>query len=72
MYSRAGLYYELHEDYEHALECYSRCKDHRRVSEMLIRNAEQHPGVGHYYEMEKYYYAIRKRRSACRHRSCAV
>ena len=60
VYSRAGLYYELHEDYEHALECYSRCKDHRRVSEMLIRNAEQHPGVGHYYEMEKYYYAIPK------------
>ena len=60
MYSRAGLYYELHEDYEHALECYSRCKDHHRVSEMLIRNAEQHPGVGHYYEMEKYYYAIPK------------
>ena len=44
VYSRAGLYYELHEDYEHALECYSRCKDHRRVLEMLIRNAEQHPG----------------------------
>ena len=60
VYSRAGLYYELHEDYEHALECYSRCKDHHRVSEMLIRNAEQHPGVGHYYEMEKYYYAIPK------------
>ena len=36
---------EEHYDYEHALECYSRCKDHRRVSEMLIRNAEQHPGA---------------------------
>ena len=72
VYSRAGLYYELHEDYEHSLECYSRCKDHRRVSEMLIRNAEQHPGVGITMRWKSITMLSRKRRSSARHRSCAV
>lgn len=58
IYSRAALYYELQEEYGKALDCYSRCGEHRKVTELLIKNAEQHPGAGHYYDMEQYYYAM--------------
>ena len=44
--SRGGLYYELKEDYAHALECYTSGGDHSKVSELLVRNAELHPGMG--------------------------
>lgn len=56
--SRGGLYYELKEDYAHALECYTGGGDHSKVSELLVRNAELHPGMGHYAEMEKYYRSL--------------
>ena len=56
--SRGGLYYELKEDYPHALECYRQADDHSKVSEILVRNAELHPGMGHYSEMEKYYRSL--------------
>ena len=55
LFSRGGLYYELKEDYAHALECYTMGGDHSKVSDLLVRNAELHPGMGHYSEMEKYY-----------------
>lgn len=55
LYARGGLYYELHENYARALECYTAGDDHSKVSELLIRNAELHPGMGHYDEMERYY-----------------
>ena len=55
LFSRGALYYELREDYVHALDCYTKGGDHAKVSELLIRNAELHPGMGHYGEMEKYY-----------------
>lgn len=58
IYRRAGHYYELRDEYDHALACYQRCKDHRRVSELLVKNGRQHPGTAHYYEMEQYYYAL--------------
>ena len=58
LFSRGGLYYELREDYSHALDCYSKGGDHSKVSELLIHNAELHPGMGHYSEMEKYYRAL--------------
>ena len=56
--NRGGLYYELKEDYSHALECYTMGGDHSKVSELLVRNAELHPGMGHYSEMEKYYRSL--------------
>lgn len=56
--SRGGLYYELKEDYAHALECYTSGGDHSKVSELLVRNADLHPGMGHYAEMEKYYRSL--------------
>ena len=58
LFSRGGLYYELKEDYAHALECYTSGGDHAKISELLIRNAELHPGMGHYAEMEQYYRAL--------------
>ena len=58
IFSRAALYYELKEDYARALECYTKSGDHTKVSELLIRNAELHPGMGHYSEMEKYYRSL--------------
>lgn len=58
VFSRGALYYELKEDYVHALECYTKSGDHAKISELLIRNSEQHPGMGHYSEMEKYYRAL--------------
>ena len=56
--SRGGLYYELKEDFSSALDCYTRGGDHAKVSELLVRNAELHPGMGHYAEMEKYYRSL--------------
>lgn len=58
LFNRVGLYYELKEDYAHALECYKKGGDHSKVSELLVRNAELHPGMGHYAEMEKYYRSL--------------
>ena len=58
LFSRGGLYYELKEDYPRALDCYTTGGDHSKVSELLIRNAELHPGMGHYSEMEKYYRSL--------------
>ena len=58
LFSRGGLYYELKEDYARALECYTSGGDHSKVSELLVRNAELHPGMGHYAEMEKYYRSL--------------
>lgn len=58
IFSRGGLYYKLKEDYPHALDCYSKSGDHSKVSELLTRNAELHPGMGHYSEMEPYYRSL--------------
>lgn len=58
LYSRAGLYYQLQEDYTSALACYSRCGDYQKVSELLVRNSELHPGLAHFDEMEPYYRAL--------------
>ena len=58
IFGRAALYYELKEDYAHALDCYTKSGDHTKVSELLARNAELHPGMGHYSEMEKYYRSL--------------
>jgi LuxR family maltose regulon positive regulatory protein len=58
VYSRAALYYELRGDYESALGCYSRTGRTDRVSALLIKNAGLHPGVGHYREMQDYYFAL--------------
>jgi LuxR family maltose regulon positive regulatory protein len=58
VYSRAALYYELHGEYEHSLDFYSRAGESDRISSLLIKNAELHPGIGHYREMQDYYFAL--------------
>ena len=58
IFGRGGLYYELKEDYAHALACYTKGGDHSKVSDLLVRNAELHPGMGHYSEMEHYYRSL--------------
>ena len=58
LFIRGGLYYELKEGFSSALDCYTRGGDHAKVSELLIRNAELHPGMGHYAEMEQFYRAL--------------
>ena len=61
VFRRGGLYYELRDDYPNALECYVRGDDHAKVSELLIRNAGLHPGMGHYLEMARYYRSLPER-----------
>lgn len=58
IYHRAGLYYELHEDYSHSLDCFSKSGDHYKVSYLLVKNAQKHPGEANFYELEKYYNAL--------------
>ena len=47
LFGRGGLYFELKQDYAHALECYIESGDSAKMSELLIRNAERHPGMGY-------------------------
>ena len=61
VFCRGGLYYELRDDYPHALECYVRGGSHAKVSELLIRNAGLHPSMGHYLEMARYYRSLPER-----------
>lgn len=58
LYSRAALYYQLHDELDKALDYYSLAGESSKVSELLVKNAEQHPGMGHYREMEQYYYEL--------------
>lgn len=58
LYSRAALYYELHDELGKALDCYSLAGEQSKVSALLVKNAEQHPGIGHYREMQHYYFAL--------------
>ncbi|WP_293009402.1 MULTISPECIES: LuxR C-terminal-related transcriptional regulator [unclassified Oscillibacter] len=58
LYSRAALYYELHDELDRALECYSLAGEQSKVSALLVKNAEQHPGIGYYHELQNYYFAL--------------
>lgn len=58
IYSRGGLYFELKEDYSRALGCYSKGANKSKISELLIKSAYLHPGMGHYEEMQDYYLSL--------------
>lgn len=58
IYSRAALYYELHDELDRALEFYSLAGEQSKVSALLVKNAEQHPGIGYYHELQDYYFAL--------------
>lgn len=60
LYSRAALYYEIHEDYAKALECYLKCGEYRKISDVLIKNSELHPGLAYFEELEPYYRSLPK------------
>ena len=56
--SRGGLYYELHKNYAKALEFYSKSGEQDKISELIIKIMELHPGMGHYEELESYYLSL--------------
>lgn len=58
LYSRAGLYYELAGSLRLALDCYVQSGEHDKISELLVKNAELHPGIAQYYDLEKYYFSL--------------
>lgn len=62
LYARAGLCFELRENYGKALECYSKSGESAKVSELLIRSMALHPGMGHYEELDKYFMSLSEER----------
>lgn len=54
-YRKGASYYELHGDIGKALFFYQKAGARQRVKELLIRNAQTHPGTGHYIETKEYY-----------------
>jgi LuxR family maltose regulon positive regulatory protein len=58
VYGRAALYYELSGELSDALRCYSLAGESAKISALLVKNAEAHPGVGHYRELQDYYFAL--------------
>lgn len=58
LYSRAGLYYELHANYAKALEFYSKSEERSKVSELIIKTMQLHPGMGHYEELNDYFLSL--------------
>lgn len=60
LYSRAALYFELQGQLDQALEFYSLAGEQHKISSLLVKNSEKHPGVGHYRELQDYYYSLPK------------
>ncbi|MCF0142299.1 MAG: hypothetical protein HUJ75_02865 [Parasporobacterium sp.] len=58
IYNRAGLYFELKEDFGNALYYYSKGEDRTRVLRILEKNAAKHVGEGHYLELAEYYHSL--------------
>ena len=57
-YRRAANYYEMKEDIPNALKYYRKAKATQRIKELLIRNANMHPGNGQYVETQEYYFEL--------------
>jgi len=58
LYSRGALYYELQGDLDKSLKYYTLANEQSKVSALLIKNAEQHPGLGCYREIQNYYFEL--------------
>lgn len=58
VFARAALYYENNNQIEEALFYYNKVEDREALSRLLIRNADKHPGSGHYYETRQYYFSL--------------
>lgn len=72
LYSRGGLYFEPHENYAKALEYYSKSSDRAKVSELLIKTINMHPGMGHYEDLEQYFFLYRTHKCCPARRLCRV
>ncbi len=57
-FSKAAYYYEMNGDIANALKFYKKSGSTRHVKELLIRNANTHPGIGHYVETKDYYFEL--------------
>ena len=58
LYYRAGNCYEMQGQITKALEMYQKCDQKESMSRLLIENARNHPGTGHYWELRKYYLSL--------------
>lgn len=58
LYVNAGTYFQLHDDFPAALDCYSKEGNHAKVSELLVEHSKQHPGQGVYYKLREYYRSL--------------
>lgn len=58
LYSRAAQYYELNRDLENALKFYSLAGEQNKVWGLLVKNSEENPNDGNYFEMKNYYFAL--------------
>ena len=58
LYSRGGLFYELHGNYAKALEYYAKSEEQNKVSELIIKTMEMHPGMGQYEKLENYFLSL--------------
>jgi len=56
--ANAAHYYEMQDDILKALELYEECEKKENIKALLIRNGRRHAGVGHYYELRKYYFEL--------------
>ncbi len=54
-YERAAVYFELNGDLMRALECYRRSDNTYRLSALLTRIVNEHPGMENYLDTQKYF-----------------
>ncbi|MCR5666428.1 MAG: LuxR C-terminal-related transcriptional regulator [Eubacterium sp.] len=57
-YRKAAEYYDMTGDVPNALKYYSKAHANNRIREILVRNAQSHPGVGHYVDTKEYYFQL--------------
>ncbi len=58
VYENTALYFVLHGDASKALKYYKAAGDERKMAEILIQNAQNHPGNGQFYKLREYYFAL--------------
>ena len=56
--NRGALFYETKGNIAKALEYYRRSGNTQSIKRLLIKNAEQHPGSGQYFELKDYYFGL--------------
>lgn len=60
IYERAALYYEIQGEVQEALHYYEEADNQNKISRLLLKNAEKHPGHGHFFETRQYYLNLPK------------